>query len=185
MDWQAEIDRHYPSGREVRDILLLHSRSVADLALSIARQKQLPLDSADIETAAMLHDIGIIATDAPGIDCHGSLPYLAHGAAGADMLRADGIDETFARVAERHTGAGLTDDEIADAALPLPSGRTYMPETLLERLICYADKFYSKTRLDSAKTLESVRTSMLRHSPATLERFDRLHGEFSETPSDD
>jgi uncharacterized protein len=87
-------------------------------------------------------------------------------------------------VAERHTGAGITADEVTAMELPLPV-RDYMPETLLERLICYADKFYSKTRLDSAKTLESVRTSMLRHSPATLERFDRLHGEFSETPSDD
>ncbi len=178
MDWQAEIDRHYPSGREVRDILLLHSRSVADLALSIARQKQLPLDSADIETAAMLHDIGIIATDAPGIDCHGSLPYLAHGAAGADMLRADGIDETFARVAERHTGAGLTDDEIADAALPLPSGRTYMPETLLEKLICYADCFYSKGGDMTRKPLDRVRASMQRFGPGIARRFEDLHKMF-------
>ena len=178
MDWQAEIARHYPSGREVRDILLLHSRSVADLALSIARKKQLPLDSADIETAAMLHDIGIIATDAPGIDCHGSLPYLAHGAAGADMLRADGIDETFARVAERHTGAGLTDDEIAHAALPLPSGRTYMPETLLEKLICYADCFYSKGGDMTRKPLERVRTSMQRFGPGIARRFEDLHKMF-------
>ncbi len=176
--------RYYPEGSVLRDIYLRHCRSVADLALDINRTKALGLDPGIIETAAMLHDLGIFMTDADGILCHGTQPYIRHGIIGARLIRENGLPEIYARVAERHTGAGITADEVTAMELPLPV-RDYMPETLLERLICYADKFYSKTRLDSAKTLESVRTSMLRHSPATLERFDRLHGEFSETPSDD
>ena len=53
----------------------------------------------------MLHDIGIIFTDAPALDCHGTEPYMRHGIIGADLLRSDGVDEYLARVAERHTGA--------------------------------------------------------------------------------
>ena len=126
----------------------------------------------------MLHDIGIVMTDAPSIDCHGVLPYICHGIAGADMLRKEGYPEEVARVAERHTGAGISDEDIKELDLPLPQGN-YMPETLLERLVCYADKFYSKSGEMKEKSLEKVRDSMSRHSSATLARFEKLHQEFS------
>ena len=42
-DWKSVIDRYYPVGREVRNILLQHSHSVANLAIRIAHEKQLPL----------------------------------------------------------------------------------------------------------------------------------------------
>lgn len=181
-DWQKAIDTYYPRGRRARDILLTHSRCVADMAISLAASHGLPLEEADVECAAMVHDIGIIATDAPGIDCHGHLPYLCHGPAGADMLRSLGAPERYALVAERHTGAGLQPQEIAAAGLPLPAGRCYMPSSLLERLICYADCFYSKgadmEALKQRKPLERVRASMARFGAGVLERFEALHGEF-------
>lgn len=177
-DWQQLIDSIYPADRKVSGILLSHSRAVADEALAIARRKSLPLDPADIEAAAMLHDIGIIAVDAPGIDCHGTLPYLCHGVAGADMLRAAGAPEKYALVAERHTGAGLTAEEIAAAGLPLPPGRSYMPQSLLERLICYADCFYSKTGSNTRKPLEAVERSMKHFGPEVVARFRALHQQF-------
>lgn len=175
------INKYYPEGSRLRDIYLRHCRSVADLALRINSERSLGLDPATVETAAMLHDIGIFLTDADGIDCHGSEPYIRHGILGAALLRGEGFPEEIARIAERHTGAGITASDIDSMRLPLPQ-RDYTPESLLERLICYADKFYSKTRLDSAKDLERVRSSMLRHSPATLERFDALQREFIITP---
>lgn len=151
-----------------------HSRSVADKALDINRRKQLGLDDKEIETAAMLHDIGVILTDAAGIDCRGTEPYLRHGILGANIIRNAGIDEKYARVAERHTGAGISAQDIVKYSLPLPSG-DYMPETLLEKLICYADKFYSKSGDMKEKSLDRVRLSMSRHSPETLARFEELH----------
>ena len=169
------IDSIYPAGRKVRGILLSHSRSVADEALAIAHRLALPLSDAEIETAAMLHDIGIIATDAPGIDCHGTEPYLCHGTIGADMLREAGVDEKYARVAERHTGAGLTAEEIAAAGLPLPAGRSYMPDSLLEKLICYADCFYSKGGDGLRKSIDRVRASMVKFGPGVSTRFEVLH----------
>jgi len=174
---QQIIDKYYPEGSRLRDIFMRHSRQVADLALDINSRLHLSLDPDTVESAAMLHDIGIFRTDAPGIDCHGSEPYICHGIIGAAMLRNEGMPEEIARIAERHTGAGITADDIRTMRLPLPE-RDYLPESKLERLICYADKFYSKTNLESAKTLDRVRASMLKHSPSTLQRFERLHDEF-------
>ena len=178
VDYRKIIDSIYPAGRKVSGILLCHSRAVADEALAIARRLNLPLDPAEVEAAAMLHDIGIIRTNAPGIGCYGSAPYLCHGPIGADMLRAAGVPEIYARVAERHTGAGLTADEIAARGLPMPEGRVYMPESLLEKLVCYADCFYSKSGDMKRKSLERVEASMQKFGPEILERFRELHRMF-------
>lgn len=177
-DWKTLVDRHYACNPEARAILLQHSASVAALARQIADERHLEIDPEQLHTAAMLHDIGIVATDAPGIGCHGILPYLCHGVAGADMLRADGAPEWTARVAERHTGAGLTHEEIAAAGLPLPADRTYMPETMLEKLVCYADCFYSKGGDGHRKSLARVRASMAKFGPGVAERFEKLHNLF-------
>ena len=178
MMYQALYDKYYPAGSRLRGILERHSRSVADLALEINSEKHLGLDPVQVEEAAMLHDIGIFLTDAPGIECHGSEPYIRHGILGADLLRREGYPEWAARVAERHTGAGITPDDVREMNLPLPLDRDLIPETLLERLVCYADKFYSKSGDMQRKSLERVRKSMAKHSPATLSRFEKLHEEF-------
>lgn len=168
------IDRYYESGSRLREILIRHSRQVADKALAINASKNLGLDPHQVEAAAMLHDIGIFLTDAPGIECHGSEPYIRHGLLGAQLLRREGVPEWAARVAERHTGAGLSARDIEDQRLPLPPG-CYMPETVLEKLICYADKFFSKSGAMAEKSLEKVRASMRHFGPDTAERFDELH----------
>lgn len=178
MDIKQIYDKYYPEGSPLREILEKHSRSVADLALCINSRLALGLDPAQVEQAAMLHDIGIFLTDASGIYCHGSEPYLRHGILGADLLRREGFPEWAARVAERHTGAGITPDDIRQMDLPLPLDRDLMPETLLERLVCYADKFYSKSGDMERKSIDCVRASMARHSASTVTRFERLHDEF-------
>jgi uncharacterized protein len=177
-DWQAAIDRHYPADTKCREILLHHSRQVADKALKIAHDRNLPLDDDDIVAAAMIHDIGIYLTNAPGIDCHGDMPYMCHGCAGADLLRCEDAPEWLAHIAECHTGTGILPDEIEQLDLPLPHDRDYMPRTLLERLICYADKYFSKSGTMQEKDLDRVRASMAKHGSATLSRFEKLRLEF-------
>lgn len=172
------IGRYYPEGTERRAILIAHGVDVATLALELAEMHpELNIDCRFVYEAAMLHDIGIYLTDAEGIDCHGCEPYIRHGYLGAELLRSLGL-ERHARVAERHTGAGLTMQELRDKGVDLPEG-IYMPETVEERLICYADKFYSKTRLGKRKELEKVRLSLLKHGTESLARFDRLASEFA------
>jgi len=178
MDYQAIIDKYYPAGSPLRDIYMHHCRQVADLALEIARVHNLALNPGDIEAAAMLHDIGIFLTDADGIHCHGTEPYIMHGILGARLLRNEGVPEPIAAVAERHTGAGLTETDIMANSLPVPPG-DYMPRTLLERLVCYADKFYSKSGDMKRKPLDRVKASMARWGKDTLARFESLHKEFS------
>lgn len=158
--WQTIVDKYYPQGSALRTVFLRHARQVTAEALAIAADKHLPLDEATVTDAAMLHDIGIFLTDAPGIHCHGSAPYLKHGPLGAALLREEGVAEEIARVAERHTGVGIP---------------PYMPETLLERLICYADKFYSKSGSMEKRTLAKARAALARHGGDALMRFDALH----------
>lgn len=177
LDYQAFIDRHYPEGSRRREILMHHSRQVAEKAVGIARARELDVDLEQVYAAAMLHDIGICMTDAPGIDCYGEEPYLCHGVLGAAMLRDEGAPEWASRVAERHTGAGITADDVRRLGLPLPEC-DFMPQTLLERLVCYADKFYSKSADMREKSLERVRVSMLKISDETLARFEELHRQF-------
>lgn len=179
-DYNKLYDKYYAAGTPVRVILEKHSRSVGELAMAINDELRLGVDREQIEVAAMLHDIGIFMTDASGIDCHGSERYIRHGILGADLLRGEGAPEWAARVAERHTGAGITVKDIIDMDLPLPVDRVLMPDTLLERLICYADKFYSKSGDMKMKSLDRVRASMSRHSISTLKRFEQLHDEFGE-----
>lgn len=175
-DFRNLIDRIYPEGDAARGILLSHSHSVADLACRINSAKALGLDPEVVETAAMVHDIGIIRVNASAIGCFGQLPYILHGVAGADILRNAAAPEIYARVAERHTGAGLSIDEAIAAGLP--ADRSYMPETDLEKLICYADCFFSKTNLGHQKSLDRVRASLSKFGPDVAARFEDLHNFF-------
>ncbi|MDE6010726.1 MAG: HD domain-containing protein [Muribaculaceae bacterium] len=171
-----DYTRFYPEEPRLHHLLQTHSRAVADLALEIAdAHPELNADRRFIEEAAMLHDIGIRACDAPGIFCHGDLPYICHGIEGARMLAEEGM-LSHARVCERHTGSGLTAEEILDQSLPLPA-RDMLPETIEEKIICYADKFYSKNpdSLTVRKPLRRVIEDMARHGDAPLARFMDLH----------
>lgn len=155
----------------LRHILLAHSRSVADKALEIARRHpELGVDEQFVEEAALLHDIGIVGVDAPGIACYGTEPYIRHGVIGAEMLRCEGL-ERHARVCERHTGTGLTLEQIVAQGLPLPH-QDLQPQTIEEQIICFADKFFSKTRLDTEKSVEQARRSLEKFGTDGLEKFD-------------
>lgn len=171
------IRAYYPTESERYHILTQHGEDVASLALEIAEQHpELGLDKGFLYEAALLHDIGIYLTDAEGIDCHGSEPYIKHGYLGAEILRQHGL-EAHARVAERHTGAGLRWEELRAKGIDVPEG-IYSPQTPEEEVICYADKFYSKTKLGQRKALEKVRRSMLRHGEESLARFEALHSRY-------
>ena len=180
MDYQVIINKYYPEDNELRHILLVHSRAVADKALAIAdRHPELSLDRQFIEEAAMLHDIGIVRCNAPGIQCFGTEPYICHGRIGADMLRAEGFPR-HARVCERHTGAGITRSQIIAQKLPLPQ-QDFLPETMEEKVICYADKFFSKTHLDIEKTFEQAVKSLAKFGCEGVERFIVWHNMFEPT----
>ena len=170
MNYNLLIDKYYPEDNELRHILINHIQSVARKALQIvSSHPELHLDAQFVEEAAMLHDLGIFRTDAPGIQCFGSEPYICHGRLGAEILRKEGY-ERHARVCERHTGAGITCKEIIAQGLPLPH-QDFLPETLEEKVICYADKFFSKTHLDREKSIEKAEKSLAKFGEDGVMRF--------------
>lgn len=165
------ISKYYPEDSEAYRILVAHSRHVADKALAIARMHpEVKWDMAFIEEAAMLHDIGVFLCHAPDIDCHGEAPYICHGYLGADLLREEGLPR-HALVSERHTGTGLSLGMIEQQNLPLPH-RNMLPVSDEEQLICFADKFFSKTNLDKEKPVEKIHKSLEKYGAETVARFD-------------
>lgn len=169
MNYQEIIDKYYPDN-ELKRILLLHSRQVANKAIEIVdRHPELNADREFVEEAAMLHDIGIIRCNAPGIQCFGTEPYICHGTIGAELLRAEGFPR-HARVCERHTGAGLSLAEIIAQNLPVPH-HDLTPESIEEQIICYADKFFSKTKLNQEKTQEQAIRSLSKFGEEGVARF--------------
>lgn len=165
------IDKYYSDNAELRDLLVTHSELVTAKALKAAgMHPELGVDVQFVKEAGMLHDIGIFLTDAPGIHCHGKEPYLCHGILGAELMRKENYPR-HARVCERHTGAGLTAEEIEKQNLPLPH-KDFLPESIEEKLICYADKFYSKTHPTAEKTVEQARASLRKFGGEGAARFE-------------
>ena len=96
-------------------------------------EKGYNVDHKLIEAGAMLHDIGRSQTH-----------DVDHAAVGGKIVRELGIYELVARIVDRHIGAGIPQDEAKE--LGLPPGQ-YMPETLEEKIVCYADKLMEGRRV--------------------------------------
>lgn len=170
--WMGVIDKYYSDNQPLRELLLLHSRLVADKALKVAElHPELGLDRQFVEEASMLHDIGIFLTDAAPIHCKGSYPYICHGYLGSELLVREGLPR-HALVAERHTGTGLSLEQILERNLPVPH-RDMIPVSLEETVICFADKFFSKTHPEREKSVDEAAASLSRFGEDTLLRFRR------------
>lgn len=199
MDYLALLHRYYPEDNALRRMLLHHSRQVCARALQIVeRHPELGANRNLVEAGAMLHDIGIFLTDAPGIHCHGTAHYILHGSLGAQLLRNEAEQlkkekqqaeqlkeeqlqaiqlqeelhfyEALARICERHTGTGLTRQTIIERGLPDPQ-KDLLPETIEEQIICYADKFYSKSHLERERTIPQTLQSLEKFGDEGVEKF--------------
>ena len=181
IDPDVIITHFYPEDTPLRRLLLRHSMQVRDKALAILANPSCPpleFNAELVSAGAMLHDIGILHCHAPSILCVGTRPYIAHGVIGAEMLRdygrTHGLDlEPFARICERHTGTGITAKEVREQDLPIPEC-DYLPETPEEKLVCLADKFFSKSGEMKEKPADAVRRSLEKFGTDTVERFDAL-----------
>jgi uncharacterized protein len=180
-DYKAIIEKYCSGNIELQQILLTHSRQVADRALAILAKHPEWVESGEVdpvfvEEAAMLHDIGVTLCDAPKIHCMGTHAYIEHGYLGAEILRQEGLPK-HADVAERHTGTGIDIEQILREDLPIPI-KDYSPRTLEEKLICYADKFYSKTHLGEDKPMAKIRLHLWKYGSDTVNRFDAMQALF-------
>ena len=147
----AIIAKYHNVSAEQARVLVVHSilvtRKALEIGKKVAAKQKCNLNF--IYEAAMLHDIGFgfpgeaetradLEKNFPGI----TSAYIAHGFYGAEILRREGLAE-HARVAESHIGVGLSKSEIVQNGWPMPA-RDYLPATIEEEIISYADLFYSK-----------------------------------------
>ena len=179
IDTYSIICRFYEPGSDLCDLLIKHSSQVAELSKQFAQRmidNHVPVDIDFVVEAAMLHDIGIIHTDAPGIYCHGSEPYIRHGILGRAMLDEIGLFR-HALVCERHTGTGLSLNDIVARNLPLPH-RDLLPLSIEEKIVCYADKFFSKSHPDAQRSLDVARSKLEKFGEETVARFDEMFALF-------
>ena len=170
MDYQAIIQKYYPEDNELRHILLVHSRSVADKALAIAdRHPELSLDKQFLEEAAMLH-VSVLSV----------VMHLVYSVLVTSLTSVMGVSVLKCYVPRASLtmlvsvndirGRGLLRSQIIAQQLPLPV-QDFLPETMEEKVICYADKFFSKTHLDKEKTVEQAIASLSKFGEEGVERF--------------
>jgi uncharacterized protein len=142
MNYHTIINKHIKDPK-LKHIYLTHVSLVTKKALAIAKRvPELNPDLKLIEESAMLHDIGIVETNAPGICCYGKHKYIAHMDLGRAILEKEGLPK-HALVAYRHTGVGISKDEIIKRKLALTE-EDHIPITVEEEIVAFADKFYSK-----------------------------------------
>ncbi len=118
-----------------------------------------------IESGALLHDIG-----------RGQTHGIEHGAVGGQTARRLGIPMELAHIIERHVGAGLTLDEARKNGLPMGN---YVPETLEEKIVCYADKLIEGSHEVGIDSTIDIFAKELGGNHPAIKRLRDLHKEMS------
>ncbi len=132
------------------EILIKHSVTVSEISIILAlafKEKGYDVDLELVRVGGLLHDIGRVKTHS-----------VRHGYIGGKLLRDRGIDERIARIAERHVGGGISNEEAEKLGLP---GGKYMPESLEEKIVCFADKIVEINHvIPLEKTLDKLREEL-------------------------
>ncbi|VBB46474.1 conserved hypothetical protein [uncultured Paludibacter sp.] len=171
------LEKYYDKHSRQYEILIAHSEQVRNKALEVAdKHPELNANKEFIAEAAMLHDIGVFLTNAPKIDCFGDKEYICHGFLGSDIIKKEGFP-LHALVCERHTGTGMSLEYIIENNLPLPH-RDMRPVSIEEQIICYADKFFSKTKLNKELSVEKIISKLHKYGDSHAQRFLSWHEKF-------
>ena len=94
---------------------------------------------------------------------------MAHGYLGSEIVAREGYP-LHALVCERHTGLGLSLEWIEKRNLPVPH-RDMRPVSIEEQIVCYADKFYSKTKLSKEMKVEKILKKLGKYDESQVEQF--------------
>lgn len=171
----SHLKRGLPTLREAMRLLrrkgcnskiVEHSILVSEKAEKLAEKclrRGLNVDLELVRIGGLLHDLGRSVT-----------ADVRHGVVGAEILRKAGFDEGLARIVERHVGAGIPRCEAE--ALGLPS-RDYMPETLEEKIVCYADKLAAGDKIISIDQVLKEYSNRLGSEHPAISRIKKLHEE--------
>jgi uncharacterized protein len=162
----------------IAEQLLARGAPATDTGRDTLRDTVGGLDADLVRAGSLLHDIGVYRLyDAAGELDHAR--YLRHGLLGHEMLSAEGFPDALCRFCSRHTGMGLTREDVRDQALPLPVA-DYVAESSEERLVMYADKFHSKTDPPVFVTAPTYAARVRRFGEGKRVAFDALRQTFGE-----
>jgi len=144
--------------------VIRHCESVAQLALEIAKvckEKGLDVDLELVEIGALLHDIGRAKTHT-----------VHHAVIGAEMAETLGLPKSVISIIKRHVGGGITAKEAKKLGW---TKDIYVPQTLEEKIVSYADKLIEGSRRVSIeKTIKNFSREL---PPSAIARIRRLHKE--------
>ncbi len=143
-----------------------HCEAVADLAVETAKklqEKGLTIDVDLVNAGALLHDLG-----------RSKNHTVDHAIIGAQMAQALGLPESIIRIIKRHVGAGISANEAAKLGWPKD---TYIPQTLEEKVVCYADKLIDHGK---RKPVETEITKLQKENKReAAERVRKLYDEIT------
>ncbi len=180
VDYFKIIHKYIKPDSPVYPLYIIHAILVTTKAVKIGKKLGLSEEQISfIEEASMLHDIGIIHTKDEEIHCTGNRPYILHTLEGQKILETEGLSE-YARVARNHIGLGITKEEIINKGLPFPP-EDIMADRIEDRIISYADLFYSKTPslLWQELSFKEVEKNIGKFGKDKLKIFHSWHKEFS------
>ena len=97
-----------------------------------------------------------------------------HGLVGAKIIESEGLPNEVANIVKRHVGGGISLEEAARFGWPKDD---YMPQTIEEKVVSYADK-----RIDKDKCVPinlEIKRLNVDHKEAA-ERVRKLHEEITD-----
>ena len=142
-----------------------HCKAVSNLAVKLARKskKGAKVDVELVRIGGLLHDIGRSKTH-----------LIDHGVVGADIVRSFGLPDSVVRIVERHIGTGIPAEEAVKLGLP---NRDFIPETLEEKIISYADKLIENNHeISFDEALKNLSYEFGERHPV-VNRFRQIHTE--------
>lgn len=147
--------------------VISHSKAVAKLAVEIAKrlEKKMDVDINLVKVGALLHDIGRSETHS-----------VDHPVVGAEIAKSLGLPSRIISMIERHVGGGITAREAKKLGWP---NKSYVPQTIEEKIVAYADKLVEGSRRVSIdRTMESFKENLGSEHPA-IRRLKKLDREMS------
>ncbi len=146
--------------------VISHCKGVAKLAketAEICQKKGYTVDVDLVEVGALLHDIGRSQTHT-----------VDHAVVGVKIAKAKRLPEPLINIIKRHVGGGITDAEAIELGWPKDN---YMPTTLEEKIVSYADKLVETfEQVPIEATIDKLREEK-KYDAA--ERVIKLHKEIS------
>lgn len=147
--------------------VIRHCQVVAKLAASIGeaiKEKGYQVDLELVYSGALVHDIGRGMT-------HG----LDHGVEGVRMAEDAGLDRRIINIIMTHIGAGISEDDAAEAGLP-PGN--YMPQTLEEKIVAHADNLVVDNKILTISEVVEILKKKGRHK-RIIDNIIKLNDEIS------